>query len=192
MAPLPGATETGSSTESAAELAFLAKEAGWVSENDQITAVAIALAESGGDPKARGPQRPGVDARGLWQINWPAWKDNWGMGLILGAGGGENLYSPTLNAKAAHYVYVLQGWKAWTVYTNGDYRKHLDQARVGVKNPQKPGELGQGKVNTVSVFSELFAPIIDFIKSIGLRLAGFIGGGGLVILGIVLYVRKTR
>ncbi|OAA24581.1 transglycosylase family protein [Frankia sp. EI5c] len=77
------------------------------------TWVAIALAESGGNTKARAT---GIeDSRGLWQIN--TWAHPWTKGM--------NLYDPVTNARAAKKVCAAQGPTAWSAYTNGSYKKFL-------------------------------------------------------------------
>src|SRR5579859_6631813 len=105
----------------AQQIASFASGAGF-SGNDLVTAVAIALAESGGDPqqynpeiKARGGTPPGYGSYGLWQIyrkmhpEFASW----------------NLYDPNQNAAAAYSVYQAQGFAAWSTYTNGAYLKYL-------------------------------------------------------------------
>ncbi|MCM3883612.1 peptidoglycan-binding protein [Frankia sp. R82] len=76
------------------------------------TWVAVALAESGGNPYAHATV--GEDSRGLWQIN---------MRAHGGWVGGRNLYDPTTNAWAARTVCVNQGIRAWSTYTNGMYAR---------------------------------------------------------------------
>jgi hypothetical protein len=193
MAPQPtggeGTTKAGGGGRlSAGELAWIAASQ-W-SGNNQITAVAIALAESGGDPKANNKS---TDARGLWQINWSAWHDNLPMKTIAGNDGNQ-LYDPFKNAEAARFVYNLQGWKAWSVYTGGQYRGFIGAAREGVAHPKKPGAVKVGgsieyQGSTENPIDQLFAPIIDFMKSAGLRVAGFVGGS-LLIGGAVFLVAK--
>jgi hypothetical protein len=82
------------------------------------TWVAIALAESSGNPAAHNAN--GEDSRGLWQINvrtHPA----------LAAG---NLYDPTTNAEAARQICESAGPGAWTVYTSGAYQRFLARGQA--------------------------------------------------------------
>ncbi len=84
---------------------------------DQVdTAVAIAGAESTYNPKAHNNYGAGVE--GLWQINVQAHRD-----LVAG----KNLQDPSVNAYAAHQIWLDAGksWKPWTTYTSGSYRKFL-------------------------------------------------------------------
>jgi hypothetical protein len=100
--------------------------------HDLTTAVAIALAESSGNPKAHNGVPPD-NSYGLWQIN------------MIGALGpdrrhqfhldsNKELFDPETNAKAA---YAISGkgdsFRPWTTYTSGAYKSHLDEARKGVK-----------------------------------------------------------
>ncbi|WP_250280500.1 MULTISPECIES: peptidoglycan-binding protein [unclassified Frankia] len=78
------------------------------------TWVAVALAESGGNARARNAH--GEDSRGLWQIN---------ARVHTGWLAGRNLYDPATNAWAAKKVCDSQGVRAWSAYTNGSYRRHL-------------------------------------------------------------------
>ncbi len=112
--------------------------------NDLATAVAIAMAESGGNASAYNGQ--GLDrSHGLWQINvhpnanphYASW----------------NLNDPYQNARAAFELYSSSGFKPWTTYTGhftgganqAPYLKYLDQARGAVSrfsNRATPGMTG--------------------------------------------------
>src|SRR5438094_188080 len=73
------------------------------------TAVAVALAESDGDPTAhRVTARE--DSRGLWQVNVRAHPQY----------ASQDMYEPNTNARAAFAI--SRGgtdWHAWTTYTSG-------------------------------------------------------------------------
>lgn len=73
------------------------------------TAVAVAYAESLGDPEAVGRNPNGSKDSGLWQIN-----------SIHGFSG---LKDPLENARAAYEVWRVQGWTAWYAHTprGGEY-----------------------------------------------------------------------
>jgi hypothetical protein len=77
------------------------------------TWVAIALAESSGNPAARNPT--GEDSRGLWQINLRSHP-------AMASG---NLYDPETNARAARQICESAGPGAWTVYRTGAYKRFL-------------------------------------------------------------------
>ena len=89
------------------EIAGHAARAGF-SGADLAMAIAVALAESGGNPTAH-HLTSREDSRGLWQINVRAHPEF----------ANSNLYDPATNARAAKAVLNKQGWGAWSVYTNG-------------------------------------------------------------------------
>jgi hypothetical protein len=90
--------------------------------NDLATAVAIALAESGGNPSIIGDQTlaptrgPSI---GLWQIN---------IGVAANPQyANVNLQDPETNANAAFDIYSRRGFRDWTTYGNGRYQAFLPQ-----------------------------------------------------------------
>lgn len=89
--------------------------------SERPTAVAVALAESGGDANAWCYNCAGVaeDSRGLWQINY----------AVHTQFDGQRLFEPAYNANAAYEVWQVQGWQAWSTYTSGRYRQFLGQDR---------------------------------------------------------------
>jgi|1185.fasta_scaffold06180_3 hypothetical protein len=118
------------------QIAAFAKQAGVKGDNLAI-AVAVALAESGGDTESHNPIPPD-DSYGLWQINFfgglarerKAW---FGVTNLFA------LYDPALNAK---YMYRLSNggtnWTAWTTYTSGKYRVYLARGKVAAQNAGEP------------------------------------------------------
>lgn len=100
----------------------LAVNAGWTGSDVPI-AVAIALAESGGNSDASNPS----GAKGLWQVMW----------ALHGFAG--NPYDPQTNAKAAHQVFVSQGWNAWTVHMTGAYLVFLPRGNIAATNTTSSG-----------------------------------------------------
>jgi hypothetical protein len=106
------------------DIAELAASAGFQGA-DLTVAVAIALAESGGDAGAYNPETAagapqGKGSYGLWQIylyKHPEFA-------------GENLLDPQANANAAFAVYSAAGnnFTPWTTFTHGTYMAHLDEA----------------------------------------------------------------
>ena len=113
---------------SASEIARYAAAAGFEGD-DLITAVAIALAESGGNPSAYNPETAagaplGQGSFGLWQIYLhmhPEYQ-------------GQNLFDPALNASAAYAIYrAARGFRPWATFTGGNYLAQLDQAAQGVQ-----------------------------------------------------------
>jgi lysozyme-like protein/D-alanyl-D-alanine carboxypeptidase-like protein len=118
---------------SAQEIAEHAYNAGFRGQA-LTTAVAIALAESGGRPDAKGDTTitdgywgPSI---GLWQIR-SVRKEN-------GTGGERDAkanLNPATNAKHAWSV-SKHGtfWTPWSVYKNGSYRQYLDTAWAAAQN----------------------------------------------------------
>jgi len=113
---------------SAAQIAQLAAAAGF-SGDDLATAVAIALAESGGNPKAYNPETAarapeGQGSYGLWQIFLKAHPEF----------AGQDLTDPATNAAAAFSVYSAAGqsFTPWSTFGNGAYQTYLSQAQGAV------------------------------------------------------------
>lgn len=110
----------------AKDIAIYAANAGFSGDALQ-TAVAIALAESGGDPKAHGDlSLPGSGSYGLWQIYAKAHPE---FGPDFTA-----LYDPQTNANAAFQVYATAGasFYPWSTYKNDAYLAFLDRASEGI------------------------------------------------------------
>lgn len=93
-------------------------------------AAAIAMAESGGDPRSENS----IGATGLWQILRSAHPDWDRRG---------NLKNPNFNAKAAYSISSHgTNWQPWEAYTNGAYRQFM--SRGGRLSPAWAGWHGQG------------------------------------------------
>jgi hypothetical protein len=112
---------------SAGQIAAYAYRAGFRGRALTV-ATAVALAESGGRPRAHNPVPPD-NSYGLWQIN------------MLGAlgperrrafdlNGNSQLFDPMVNARAA-FAISRQGrsFGPWTTYTSGAYRRFLGPAQ---------------------------------------------------------------
>jgi hypothetical protein len=102
----------------------LAKNAGF-NASQAKTMAAIGLAESGGNTHAHNDNaKTGDNSYGLWQINMIG-----AMGAprreAFGISSNEQLFNPSINARAAKIIYDQQGFNAWSVYRSGAYRKHL-------------------------------------------------------------------
>lgn len=125
-----------------AQIAGVAKAAGFTGKS-LVTAVAVALAESGGNPSAVNRSNSnGTSDYGLWQIN-SVHAD------LLRTGSWSN---PSDNARMAFSVWRAAGgsFSPWTTYTNGLHIAYLSRARVAVGNPASsapfPGGGGGGVV----------------------------------------------
>lgn len=114
---------------SASDIVNFASAAGFQGQ-DLITAVAIALAESGGDPQAVGDQGTSY---GLWQIHYTVHPE------LLNGADPSTLFDPQTNANAAYALYSRRGgfgdWSTYTVPNSQGimpYAKYLDQAEQAV------------------------------------------------------------
>lgn len=111
---------------SPAQIQQLAANAGF-SGDDLATAVAIALAESGGNPSDYNPESAaaggtpqGQGSYGLWQIYLKMHPEF----------AGQNLFDPQTNANAAFSVYSRRGgFSDWTTYNTGAYQGFLSQVQ---------------------------------------------------------------
>ena len=104
----------------ASDIAVYAQNAGF-SGDDLTTAVAIALAESGGNPSAVGDLaivKPNGSI-GLWQINTNAHPEY----------DPAQLTDPQYNANAAYAIYQRAGgFRPWSTFTSGNYMAYLADA----------------------------------------------------------------
>lgn len=111
----------------AQQIAGYAQAAGFTGDA-LVKAVAIALAESSGNPKAYNPETAagapqGQGSYGLWQIYLAAHPEFAGV----------NLYDPQTNANAAFAVYsTAGGFTPWSTFNSGAYQAHLSAASQGV------------------------------------------------------------
>lgn len=111
-----------------AQIAGLAKAAGFPA--DQIaTAVAVALAESGGNSSALNTRNSnGSWDAGLWQIN------------SIHGYSQSALMNPTTNAAAAYKVWsAARSWSPWSVYKSGAYRVYLARGAIAATRPTGGG-----------------------------------------------------
>jgi hypothetical protein len=115
------------------QIAVYASSAGF-SGDDLVTAIAVALAESSGNPNAYNPEiaagtPSGKGSYGLWQIYLKAHPEF----------EGRNLYDPQTNAIAAYSVYRGRGgnFLPWSTFKNGAYMSHLDAAYDALNPPEQ-------------------------------------------------------
>ncbi len=127
----PAATATGPSimaTQRSIDCANAARSAGFGGDG-LVTAVAVALAESGCNPGATGSNGPtsgcpnGSNDRGAWQINdcyHPEVDDACAYDLYCNASGAYAISSGGSN------------WQPWSTYNSGVYANYLGEAQEGV------------------------------------------------------------
>lgn len=159
------------------QIASYAQQGGF-NTNESTIAVAIALAESGGETTSHNSTPPD-DSYGLWQIN------------MLGAMGpdrrkkfgitkNEELFDPLINAKAAHTIYGESGWKAWTTYTSGKYKQFLtDPVPTDATADQNAGITGS--INNIG---------LNIFKALS-NMTGFGVGLALIVVGILVLARNA-
>lgn len=175
-------------TLSASDIKGYAKAAGF-SGKDLDIAVAVALAESGGNTKAHN-DKPPDDSYGLWQIN------------MLGKMGRDrqkefklasysDLYDPDRNAKAAYSIWKSQGWaKGWTTYSNGKYLQFMDKsvtAQPSDKTDDDAIDLNpvDNVTSAINSFSSTIFKSVTNMAGIGIAVA-------LLVLGVVLLVVSSK
>lgn len=170
-------------TISDAQIAAAARGAG-ISGNNVAIAVAIALAESGGNPRAHN-KTPPDNSYGLWQINMlgnlgPARRKQFGLTS------NEQLFDPATNAKAmAAISNGGKNWRPWTTYTRGTYLRFMQRGNA-VSSGTSDTPVQSTPVGVASNVSDFAGYLSDpaVWRKVGLYLLGFI----LIILGIVLIV----
>lgn len=108
----------------ASQIAQLAQNAGF-SGDDLVTAVAVALAESSGNPGTVGDLSitPGGSI-GLWQINLK-WHPEYTAAQLV---------DPQQNADAAFAIYNAAGgsFTPWSTFKTGAYLAYVQQAKQGI------------------------------------------------------------
>lgn len=115
----------------AAGIAAVAKGAGLTDPDKLATAVAIALAESGGNPSAHNAKPPD-NSYGLWQINMlgamgPSRRKQFGITS------NEQLFDPAINARAMMIISSNgSNFRPWTTFTGGAFLRHIQDARASV------------------------------------------------------------
>lgn len=178
------------------QIAMYASSAGFTGDNVKI-AVAVAMAESGGNPRAHNPVPPD-NSYGLWQINMlgsmgPARRKQFGLSS------NADLFDPAKNAKAAFAISSGgSNWKPWSTYTNGAYKKYLDGS-VTVPPSTSPGDASQtGIFDDAMDIADSISEGVDIVKDFAnwitnpqswVKIAYGVGGILLVGIGLSLIAR---
>lgn len=120
----------------------VAENAGFTGQ-DLVTAVAVAMAESSGNPNALGDIGIGQGSFGLWQIN-SYWHPEYGPDFT-------KLYDPQTNANAAYSVYSAAGnsFTPWTTFKTGAYQSYVSTVAAAIavfvtQNPVEAAGIGVG------------------------------------------------
>ncbi len=152
-------------TYSAADMAGLASN---VRAQNPAIMGAVGMAESGGRPRAVGPQTSGGRGRGLWQIMWP---------LHAASFPGMDPFEAGDNARMMKSIQGSQGMDAWEAYTNGSYRRFMADGSGG-------GVVGaiSGALSAVGdVLSRGAGPLLSKLPGVG-DLPDWLKGTGKYVL----------
>lgn len=102
-------------------------------------AVAVAMAESGGDPRATNRNTNGSTDLGLWQINDRVWDG------LLKTGAWTD---PDANARMAYAIWSQESdsrkWKDWVTFNRGMHLQYMPRAAIAAAQATKDN----GKVMT--------------------------------------------
>lgn len=186
------------------EIAGYAYTAGLRNPAKIAMAIAIAEAESGGNPKAyNGKGRD--DSYGLWQINMKAHSLT-----QLGIGSKEALYDPVTNARAMVKISNSgANWKPWSTYplraaaylppataaaaaflaNPSTAAQYVEAAPGAVADATGVGALAQGFTEAVQTPLR----VVNWLTEPGtwIRIALFTLGGALVVGGALLFARPA-
>jgi lysozyme-like protein len=157
------------------------------SSPDTETMIAIAYAESSGDPTKHN-DNPSTkdDSYGLWQINMIG-KLGPDRRKKFGITSNTQLLDPKTNAKAAYIIYKDSGLDAWSTYKRGDYLKFMDSTSgfeqgkdteaSGIPNPVA------GVEGAINAFGDTVFKGISNVAGVAVAIT-------LLVLGIILLSRK--
>lgn len=198
-----------------AQIAAFARGAGFTG-NDVAIAVAVALAESGGNPRAHnGNTATGDNSYGLWQINMlgamgPARRKQFGIS------NNDALFDPATNARAARAIYKgSNSWRPWSTYNSGSYLRFMSRGKAAANSSGGFGsdtDFGGGDFgsnnrpdtplpdsieNTIYDMRDAISGISDFVgwitnKDNWIRVGMFIGGVILVVVGVLTFVGQSK
>lgn len=157
------------------------------------TAIAIIMAESGGNPNAHNSTPPD-DSYGLAQINMygdlgPARRAQFGLRR------NEDLFLANVNLGVMGMI--SNGgiyWRPWSTYTSGAYKRHMPAAQAAVRNPVDPGsklqELTSEELSEENRDKTALENFQDWVGAGVMRGAAFVGGAALLIGAVVLVGKK--
>jgi len=149
------------------------------------TAVAIAIAESGGDPSSHNSIPPD-DSYGLWQINMlgslgPERRQKFGLTS------NEQLYDVATNARAmAALSSGGTNWRPWTTYTRGTYLLYMSRGQAAAGAPDPTG-VTVTPVGSVSDTTQNLTNVLKMLQNpkFWLFVAMLWGGIALTFYGIM-------
>jgi hypothetical protein len=158
------------------QIRYYAQSAGF-SGNDLDTAVAVAMAESSGNPMVYNPETAagtpdGEGSYGLWQIYLHAHPEF----------AFANLYDPQINANAAYAIYsAAGGFSPWSTYNSGAYQAYL--APAAAANPAATAPIGLTALDPSSTEAPSASPFANLSMTEVMWIAG-LGLLGVVAMGL--------
>lgn len=188
------------------QIASLAYNAGWRG-NDTVIAIAVCLAESGGNVDSSFNDPNGTTDYGLWQVNSVHFNESgWSSAWIP-----PELLLPSNNAAAAYHVWQSSGWGAWSTYASGRYLAYMTRAKaayvssgastargniniptsfsvLGINTPNWLG--GFSGTSVLGVGASAAQSVSDFFKNFSLMsFIKILGGGLLLLIGIYILIK---
>lgn len=158
-----------------------------ITDNNAAIAIAVALAESGGNTDAvGGPNSNGTYDYGLWQIN--------------------SIHNPTEREKhsaAANWLTAWRiagmgmSWTPWSTYKNGKYKQHLAAARTAWASakPETIGGNASGEVTNAPTNTQFEGPLAFLnplmVPGVWTRVAMIIVGGLLILIVAASLLKNT-
>lgn len=169
-------------------IAEAARRAGFKG-NDLVVAVAVAIAESGGDTTAHNDSEPdGSESFGLWQIN-SVHKS------LLDSGDWRN---PDDNARMAFVVWQMQGWTAWGVFNNQSYLLRMPRAQsavaqIGQSDTGQTQLIGLNPLDNVTAVLGRLGDFLAFItdRQNWLRVLMVVVGVSMLSIVVIQVVRSS-
>lgn len=183
---------------SRSQLTGLAQSVGFTGSDVQV-AVAVAFAESGGNPGATN-MKGRDESYGLWQINMegPLGPDR---RRKFGITDNYQLLQPAVNAKAARIIHKESGWYAWSTFQDGAYKEFMTKDPVPSTGaiPNTPGKVGAPQEVTVDTTSQSdgifnlsgLNAISAALTKASVNVSGYMIAVVLGIVGILLLLRNV-
>lgn len=163
---------------------------------EDVTAVAIILAESGGNPWAHN-DCPATrdDSYGLFQINmYGDLKAE--RAKLYNLDSTWNLFEPKKNAEVAYDLFKRRGntFGDWSTYNSGSYLKYVARASKAVQAPSPDlptleGFLERNAPDPVKGVADALAFVTD--SENWKRLGLFVAGGIAIIVGVMLWAKES-
>jgi Lysozyme like domain/D-alanyl-D-alanine carboxypeptidase len=172
------------------QIAEYAYDAGFRGQS-LTTAVAVALAESGGRPGSHNTTPPD-DSYGLWQVNMygslgPDRRRDYHLKSD------SRLFDPAVNARAAFSISSHgTSFQPWSTYIYGQYRDHLGAARKAAQAVSADGGHGSDPGKSPTGKGKPTAPGKDHGKDHKKSSGGAKGSTGRVVLDLAELARLGR